>query len=77
MSPIAKIASRLRRRWDPSDAAVLSDWCEEHGLVGMARQLRRGASARSRELIHDLCRMVGCREAHSLGRLSLDEWIRA
>lgn len=79
MSPIGKIALRLRRRWSADEAQVLADWCEEHGLVGMAKQLRRGPSARARSYICELCPMLGSRQTmFSLTRpatMSLGEWI--
>jgi hypothetical protein len=56
------IAVRLRRRWNVADAAVLSDWCDQHGLIGTARALRRGPSVRTLVLVTELCRAFGARE---------------
>jgi len=56
------IAVRLRRRWNAADAAVLADWCDQHGLIGTAKVLRRGASVRTLVLVTELCRAFGARE---------------
>jgi len=78
MSPVAKIASRLRRRWDAEDAIVLADWCEEHGLISMARQLRRGPNVRGWKQIFWLAIMLGCRSTSNISRegtvTTFDDW---
>lgn len=56
------IAIRLRRRWNTADAAVLADWCDQHGLIGTAKVLRRGPSLRTLFLVTELCRAFGARE---------------
>lgn len=56
------IAVRLRRRWNADDAAVLADWCDQHGLTGTAKALRRGPSVRTMFLVVELCRAFGARE---------------
>ena len=68
------IAVRLRRRWNAADAAVLSDWCDQHGLIGTARALRRGPSVRTLYLVTELCRAFGARERDQAASAYWNGW---
>lgn len=49
----------LIRAWDPEEALVLADWCEEHGLDGAAWGLRHGPSAEARAVVDSLATCMG------------------
>lgn len=59
MIPAYRLARSLRKGWDPDKAYVLADWCEEHGLSGLARSLRKGPSAETRARIDALAACFG------------------
>ena len=40
-SAIVALVRQLEEEWNEETAAVVADWCEEHGLSGAARHLRR------------------------------------
>ena len=72
--PEQRLVVGLQRSWDPDQAFVLADWCEEHGLDGAAWGLRHGPSAEARAVIDSLAVCMGF--ASPVRRVDWsDEWL--
>lgn len=69
------LARALHKKWDFVRAVVLVDWCEERGLFGVSKAIRKGPSANTRAKIEALYSCLSVKQVGSVMTFWRLDWL--